>query len=96
MVYNRLMARLTITLSDERHQQLKLRAAREGTTIGKLIESALEERDESARRTALALADKARTTAARTMAGMSDDDVERWVAAEVRSYRAGRGIRSAS
>jgi len=36
------MARLTITLSDERHRALKEAAARRGTTIARLIEESLE------------------------------------------------------
>jgi hypothetical protein len=36
------MARLTITLSDERHQALKEAAARRGRTIGELVEASLE------------------------------------------------------
>ena len=36
------MARLTITLSDERHQALKQAAARRGRTIGELVEASLD------------------------------------------------------
>lgn len=36
------MARLTIALSDERHQALKEAAARRGMTIGQIIEASLE------------------------------------------------------
>ncbi len=36
------MARLTITLSDERHRALKETAARRGTSIRQLIEESLE------------------------------------------------------
>ena len=36
------MARLTITLSDERHRALKETAARRGVTIGQLIEASLD------------------------------------------------------
>jgi len=36
------MARLTITLSDDRHRALKEAAARQGRTIGELIEESLE------------------------------------------------------
>ena len=35
------MARLTITLSDDRHQALKEAAARRGNTLGELIEDSL-------------------------------------------------------
>ncbi len=36
------MARLTVTLSDRRHQALKETAARRGKTIGSLIEESLD------------------------------------------------------
>ncbi len=36
------MARLTITLSDERHRALKQAAARRRTTIGAIIEESLD------------------------------------------------------
>lgn len=36
------MARLTITLSDERHRALKEAAARRGTTVGRIVEESLE------------------------------------------------------
>jgi hypothetical protein len=36
------MARLTITLSNERHRALKEAAARRGCTIGQLIDESLE------------------------------------------------------
>ena len=90
------MARLTITLSDERHQQLKLQAAIEGKSIGELIEAKLTERDETARQRALALAAGARATAANTMTGMTDEEIEQWVAEELRSYRTSRATRAAS
>ena len=73
------MARLTITLSDQHHQQLRMRALNQGKTIGQVIEEALSELDESHRRRAMELAEKARTSAAETMAGMSDEEIEQWV-----------------
>ena len=36
------MARLTITISDDKHRALKEAAARRGRTIGQLIEESLE------------------------------------------------------
>jgi predicted CopG family antitoxin len=90
------MARLTITLSDERHQQLKLQAAVEGRSIGELIEAKLAERDEAARQRALALASRARATAANTMTGMNDEEIEQWVTEELRSHRTSRATRTAS
>jgi plasmid stability protein len=49
VVYDHHMARLTITLSDERHQQLKLRAAKSGKSIGEVIESDLQASERLAR-----------------------------------------------
>lgn len=90
------MARLTITISDERHQQLKLQAAIEGKSIGELIEAKLTERDETARQRALALASRARASAANTMTGMTDEEIEQWVTEELRSHRTSRATRTAS
>jgi hypothetical protein len=36
------MARITISLSDDRHRSLKEAAARQGKTIGRLVEESLE------------------------------------------------------
>ena len=36
------MARLTITISDERHRALKEAAARRGMTVGRLVEASLD------------------------------------------------------
>ena len=36
------MARMTITISDERHRALKEAAARRGTTVGRLVEASLD------------------------------------------------------
>lgn len=43
------MARLTITLSDQRHRQLKVRAAQSGKSIGEVIESELQASEQLAR-----------------------------------------------
>ena len=59
------MARLTISLSDERHRQLKVRAALQGKTIGQLIEGALEDSEERHRQEARAILAKARANAAK-------------------------------
>ena len=90
------MARLTITLSDERHQQLKLRAAKSGRSIGELIEATLAEGDEAARQRALALASNARATAATTMTGMTDEEIEQWVARELPAHRTSQETKTAS
>lgn len=81
------MARLTITLSDERHLQLKLQAARSGKTIGALIEESLVSRDEENRRRALELTAKARANAAKAMPEMSDEEIEAFVLEEIAADR---------
>lgn len=42
IVYNHQMARITITLSEETHRAVKEAAARQRTTIGKIIEESLD------------------------------------------------------
>jgi hypothetical protein len=69
------MARLTITLSDERHRQLKVRAALQGTTIGRLIEDGLEAADAHSREEGLRLLAKARANAAKAEPKLSDEEL---------------------
>ena len=57
------MPRLTITLSDERHQALKEAAARQGRTMGDLIEESLELAGIKTTHEAAALVDRARRLA---------------------------------
>ncbi|MGE0597897.1 MAG: CopG family transcriptional regulator [Dehalococcoidia bacterium] len=76
------MARLTITLSDAHHQQLRMRATREGKSIGQVIEETLTEVDEANRLRAMTLSQRARSTASETMAGMADEEIEQWVVDE--------------
>jgi hypothetical protein len=66
-----------------------MRSAREGKTIGQLIEETLVERDEANRQRALAIAEKSRTHAAETMRGMSDDEIEAWVVEQTSARPAG-------
>jgi len=54
------MARLTITLSDDRHKALKETAARRGCTIGELIDESLEYAGIKSRDDARALLARAR------------------------------------
>jgi hypothetical protein len=58
------MARLTITLSDERHKALKEAAARRGQTLGELIEESLERAGITSEREARALVERARRSSA--------------------------------
>ena len=57
------MARLTITLSDERHQALREAAAKRGKTIGQLIEESLDFYGIKSARNAEELVAKARARA---------------------------------
>ncbi|GJL64619.1 MAG: hypothetical protein NPIRA04_32730 [Nitrospirales bacterium] len=57
------MARLTISLSDERHMALKEAAARRGKTIGELIDESLEWCGIKTTQAAAALVAKARSRA---------------------------------
>jgi len=81
------MARLTITLSDDRHRRLKMQAAYQGTTIGHLIEEGLEAKEELARQTLLALLDKAQTNAAGVSPQLSEDELMELAVAETRAVR---------
>lgn len=58
------MARLTITLSDERHRALREAAVKRGKTIGQLIEESLEFYGIKSARSAEELVAKARARAA--------------------------------
>jgi len=79
------MARLTITLSDERHRRLKMQAASQGKTIGHLIEEGLEAKEELARQTLLALLEQSREHAATLH--MSEDEIMDLAVREVRAIR---------
>ena len=57
------MARLTITLSDERHRALREAAVKRGKTIGQLIEESLEFYGIKTARSAQELVSKARARA---------------------------------
>jgi predicted transcriptional regulator len=76
------MSRLTITLDDSLHQALKETAARQGRSIGKIIEEGLLLRGikpvESARQL---------VARARLQAGLGDEDANRMAVEETRSQR---------
>lgn len=76
------MSRLTITLDDELHQALKQAAARQGRSIGSIIEEALELRGIKPTATARALVDRARRAAA-----MNEDEAMDLAVAETRAGR---------
>lgn len=76
------MSRLTITLDDSLHQALKETAARQGRSIGKIIEEGLLLRGikpvESARQL---------VARARSQAGLTEEDATRMAVEETRSQR---------
>lgn len=76
------MARLTITLSDERHRALREASASRGKTIGQLIEESLEYYGIKTVRSAERLVAKARARAA-----LSEAEALRVAVAETRAAR---------
>lgn len=76
------MARLTITLSDERHRALREAAVKRGKTIGQLIEESLEFYGIKSERSADELVAKARARA-----GLSEAEALRVAVAETRAAR---------
>lgn len=76
------MARLTITLSDERHTALREAAAKRRKTIGQLIEESLEFYGIKTTRSAEQLVAKARARAS-----LSDTGAVRLAVAETRAAR---------
>jgi len=76
------MARLTITLSDERHAALKEAAARRQRTIGLLIEESLEAYGIKTRQSAEQL-----VAAARRRAALTEAEAMRLALRETRAVR---------
>jgi hypothetical protein len=76
------VARLTITLSDERHRALREAAVERGKTIGQLIEESLEAYGIKGARSAEALVARARARA-----GLTDRQALRLAVAETRAAR---------
>ncbi|HUM02596.1 MAG TPA: CopG family transcriptional regulator [Thermoanaerobaculia bacterium] len=83
------MARLTITLSDERHAALKEAAARRRRTIGLLIEESLEAYGIKTRRSAEKL-----VAAARRRSSLSEEQAMRLALRETRAVRRERRKRA--
>ncbi len=76
------MARLTITISDEKHRALKEAATRRGRTIGQLVEESLEfygikSKDSAARLVALARERAALSEGEATTIAVAETDAER-------------------
>jgi len=76
------MARLTISLSDERHRALREAAVKRRKTIGQLIEESLEFYGIKTERSAEELVAKARASAA-----LSEADAVRLAVTETRAAR---------
>jgi hypothetical protein len=76
------MARLTITLSDERHRALREAALKRGKTIGQLIEESLEFYGIKTERSAAELVAKARARAS-----LTEPEALRLAVAETRAAR---------
>jgi len=76
------VARLTITLSDERHRALREAAVRRGKTIGQLVEESLEFYGIKSARSAEALVARARARA-----GLTEQPALRLAVDETRAAR---------
>ena len=74
VVYNSKMVRLTISLTDERHERLRYRAAREKKAIGQLIEEELAAADDARRQRLSEFVRKARANA-ETAPPLSDEEL---------------------
>jgi plasmid stability protein len=79
------MARLTITLDDQLHQALKESAARQGRSIGKIIEESLVLRGIKPIASAYELVAKARSNAM-----LREEDALQVAEEETRNYRQSR------
>ncbi len=69
------MARLTITLSDERHRKLKSQSALRGKSIAQLIEEGLQEADMRLREEGLRILALARSNAAEAEPKLTEDEL---------------------
>ena len=76
------MSRLTITLDDSLHQALKETAARQGRSIGKIIEEGLLLRGIKPMESARQLGARARL-----QAGLGEEDATRMAVEETRAQR---------
>jgi plasmid stability protein len=82
------MARLTITLSDETHRNLKVRAALHDRTIGDLIEEELAIAREARLARIKATFDEASRNAAEFFGDMTEDEIMDWAVEQTRAVRA--------
>jgi len=89
------MARLTITLSDERHSALREAAARRGITMARIIDESLERSGIKTRDEVLDILARAQRNATSEMGAMTDEEIEQWAVDEVRAHRRERVERDA-
>ena len=76
------MARITITLSDEKHRAIKEAAARQGKTIGEIIDESLDFYGIKTAKSAAALVVKARQKA-----GLTEDEALKLAVEETQAER---------
>ena len=76
------MARITITLSDDKHRAVKEAAARQGKTIGEIINESLEFYGIKTTKSAAALVAKARQRS-----GLTEDEALKLAVEETRGER---------
>lgn len=76
------MSRLTITLNDEIHRTLKETAARQGCTIGKIIEESLQFRGIKSMKSARNLVERVRCGSV-----MNEEQAIRLAVEETRTHR---------
>jgi plasmid stability protein len=69
------MGRLTISLPDDLHRELRIRAASAGEPIGRLIERAVEDQKELARRRAMELLERAWANAAAAEPQLTEEEL---------------------
>lgn len=69
------MARVTITLSDERYERLKSQAALRQTTVAGLVEAELAQADADRLQRAMAILEKARANAATAESPLSEEEL---------------------
>lgn len=81
------MARVTITLSDERYERLKRQAEHTHQAISELVERELAEADRARRSEALAILEDARAHARSVEPHLTDDEIMEIAVAETRAYR---------
>lgn len=81
------MARLTITLSDERHRRLKSQSALWGKSIAQLIEEGLQEADQRISERGLRLLAEAQAHAATVEPKLTDEELMELAIEETHAVR---------